>query len=195
MPKAEQYYSTLIVSSSPRFRDFVKPLLLPAHCDPISFLESASAARRLILENTFDFVIVNSPLKDDVGVKLAVDASRAQGTVCLFLADAQNYDAVRESLKPQGVFTAMKPISSNALAQAIEWLSSAREKLRTLEKKTLTLEEKMAEIRVVNRAKLLLIENRGMSEAEAHRYIEREAMDRCVRKGAVADEIIDIYGG
>ncbi|MBP5159757.1 MAG: ANTAR domain-containing protein [Lachnospiraceae bacterium] len=193
MPKAEQFYSTLIVSSSPKFREFIKPLLTPVFCDPVAYAESSSAAQRLVLEKSFDLVIVNSPLRDDMGLKLAIDASRGKGTVCLFLSDALNYDSAREGLKPQGVFTLMKPVSASSLAQALEWLSSAREKLRSFEKKALTLEEKMAEIRTVNRAKLLLIENRGMTESEAHRYIEREAMDRCVRKGAVADEIIDLY--
>lgn len=49
------------------------------------------------------------------------------------------------------------------------------------------------EIRLVNRAKLILIKMRGMSEGEAHRFIVRSAMDRCVRKRAVAQEIIDYH--
>ncbi len=49
------------------------------------------------------------------------------------------------------------------------------------------------EIRMVNRAKLILIKMRGMTEVEAHRFIVRSAMDRCVRKRAVAQEIIDYH--
>ena len=49
------------------------------------------------------------------------------------------------------------------------------------------------EIRMVNRAKLILIKMRGMTEVEAHRFIVRAAMDRCVRKRAVAQEIIDYH--
>ena len=45
----------------------------------------------------------------------------------------------------------------------------------------------------VNRAKWLLISSLGMSEPEAHRYIEKQAMDRCVPKGVIADEIIRTY--
>ena len=46
------------------------------------------------------------------------------------------------------------------------------------------------EIRLMNRAKLILIKMRGMTEAEAHRFIVRSAMDRCVKKRQVAEEII-----
>ena len=48
----------------------------------------------------------------------------------------------------------------------------------------------MEEIRLVNRAKWLLIEQLKMTEAEAHRHIEKQAMDRCVTRRAVAEDIL-----
>ena len=38
------------------------------------------------------------------------------------------------------------------------------------------------EVRLMNRAKLILIKMRGMTEADAHRFIIKTAMDRCVKK-------------
>ena len=73
---------------------------------------------------------------------------------------------------------------------ALTWMVSARERLRKTEKKSLTLAEKMEEIRLVNRAKWLLIERRNMDEPTAHRYIEKQAMDRCITRRAVAEEIL-----
>ena len=69
----------------------------------------------------------------------------------------------------------------------------ARERLRRTEKKTATIEEKMEEIRLVNRAKWLLIEQLKMTESDAHRYIEKQAMDRCVSRREIAQNIIRIY--
>ncbi|MEE1066429.1 MAG: ANTAR domain-containing protein, partial [Acutalibacteraceae bacterium] len=86
-----------------------------------------------------------------------------------------------------------KPTSKPAIAQALSWLSSARERLRRLEKKTLSVEERMEEIRIVNRAKILLVSELYMTEPEAHRYIEKQAMDRCVSKREVAESIIRTY--
>ena len=62
-----------------------------------------------------------------------------------------------------------------------------------MEKKAVTLQEKMEEIRLVNRAKWLLIEELKMTEQEAHRYIEKQAMDRCVTRRAVAEQILSTY--
>ena len=51
----------------------------------------------------------------------------------------------------------------------------------------------MEEIRIVNRAKWFLIAEQKMDEQGAHRYIEKQAMDRCVSKKVIAEEIIKIY--
>ena len=92
-----------------------------------------------------------------------------------------------------GVFTLSKPTSKPTMAIALSWLSSAREKLRKTEKKALSIEEKMEEIRIVNRAKWLLISELKMDEQGAHRYMEKQAMDRCISKRIVAEEIIKTY--
>ena len=65
--------------------------------------------------------------------------------------------------------------------------------MRKSEKKALSIEEKMEEIRIVNRAKWLLISELKMDEQGAHRYIEKQAMDRCILKRIVAEEIIKTY--
>ena len=72
-------------------------------------------------------------------------------------------------------------------------MASARERLRKMEKKATTIEEKMEEIRLVNRAKWILIEQLKMTEADAHHHIERQAMDRCVSKKEIALGIIKTY--
>ena len=62
-----------------------------------------------------------------------------------------------------------------------------------MEKKTATLEEKMEEIRLVNHAKWVLIQNMKLSESEAHKLIEKQAMDSRRTKREVAEGIIKTY--
>ena len=67
-----------------------------------------------------------------------------------------------------------------------------------MKKKTVSndsLKEKIEEIRIVNRAKCLLIEQLKMTEPEAHRYIEREAMDSRRTRREVAQAILRMYEG
>jgi len=51
----------------------------------------------------------------------------------------------------------------------------------------------MLEIRLVNKAKWFLITELSMSEPDAHHYIEKQAMNRCITKRVIAEEIIKTY--
>ena len=55
------------------------------------------------------------------------------------------------------------------------------------------LRGKLDDARLINRAKLLLISRLKMSEDEAHRFLERSAMDGCVKLRTVAESIIRTY--
>lgn len=186
-------YTVLVVSSSEKMNEALKPLLTGSRFRKVSFVNSATVANRLILENTYDFVIINSPLPDDFGTKLAIDVSSSKNTVCLQLVKADVFENVSDKVTDYGVFLMQKPTSATLVTQAIQFMVSAREKLRGLTKKTVTIEEKMEEIRIVNRAKWLLIENLKMTEPDAHRYIEKQAMDTCVSKREIAEDIINTY--
>ena len=114
-------------------------------------------------------------------------------SVVLLLVKSDLHNGIHEQVTEYGVFTLSKPISKATMTYALSWLESARERLRQFEKKSLSIEEKMAEIRLVNKAKWLLISQLSMSEPEAHRYIEKQAMDRCVTRQTIAGEIIKTY--
>ena len=193
MALEERLYRALVVSSSEKFNDSIKPLLSDAQCGPVSFTGSVASAKRLILENAYDFVIINAPLPDDFGTKLAIDVSSGKSTVCLLLVKTDLYDEIHMKVTVHGVFTLPKPIPAASFTRGLDWLAPARERLRKLEKKTVSIEEKMEEIRLVNRAKWLLIDHLKMTEPDAHRYIEKQAMDTCSAKRDVAENIIKTY--
>lgn len=112
----------------------------------------------------------------------------------LVFVRADLYAEVYAHATPHGVLTLTKPASGQVILQTLALLCSVRERLRLMEAKTASVQEKMQEIRIVNHAKLLLIEQLKMTEAEAHRYIEKQAMDRCVTRRVIAEGIIATRG-
>ena len=86
-----------------------------------------------------------------------------------------------------------KPVTLITLSQALVWLRSASDRVRSLQSGRVKLEEKIDEIRLVTRAKLILMENLNMTEDEAHKYITHEAMDRCISKREVANTILNTW--
>ena len=186
-------YSVLLVSSSARFCDTMRSLLPENRYAPVNTASSISSAKRLLTERSFDFVIINSPLTDGNGLRLAMDIADEKNTIPLLLVKGEEYPEMLDRTIRNGVYTLAKPLSRGTAGVALAWMAASRERLRVTEKKELSFEEKMNEIRVVNRAKWLLISELNMSEPEAHRYVEKQAMDRCVPRRQVAEEIIRTY--
>ena len=193
MSLKERVYSVLIVSAAEGFNDALATLLPTSKYSPTNFVSNISAAKRALAERAFDFVIINSPLPDDIGTRFAIDTGSSKETVVLLMVRAELQAEIYDKVAEHGVFVLPKPTSKPTMAVALSWLSSAREKLRKTEKKTLSIEEKMEEISIVNLAKWLLISELKMDEQGAHRYIEKQAMDRCISKRIVAEEIIKTY--
>ena len=189
----EQVYSVLIVSASEKFRDSLLSLLPEADYSPIVTVTSVGGAERARNQRDFDFIFLNSPLPDDAGIRFSIDCCRSGGTVVLLFAAAALYEQVQARAAEHGVFVLPRPVPRDALLRGLNWMTAARERLRGYEKKIQPIEEKMEEIRLVNRAKWLLIRELKMSEPDAHHYITRQAMDRCCSKRAVAEEIIRLY--
>ncbi len=189
----EQSYSLLIVSSS----DSINQALLDVFCEPLfsplNIVTNISAAKRAIKEREFDIVIINAPLSDDTGYKFALDLVESSSSVIMYMAKSELYLYTYDLLVSHGIFTTQKPVSKLFFQSASSWLISARERMRKTEKKELSFEEKMKEIKIINHAKWILITELKMTESEAHRYIEKQAMDRCVSKSNISEEIIKTY--
>ena len=193
MSLQERVYSVLVVSAAENFNASLKPLLPESRFSPVRFEGSVNVAKRLMMERGYDFVVINSPLPDEVGTRFAIDVCSFNGVVALLFVKSELYAAAHNKVAEHGVYVLPKPISKSVIAQALDWMIATRERLRRLEKKTVSIEEKMQEIRLVNRAKWILISELKMTEEDAHKYIEKQAMDRCVSKREIAEDIINTY--
>ena len=181
MEDSHRTYSVLVVAAAAKFHMSLREMLPEDRYDPVCAAGSVSEARRALLERPFDIVVISTPLPDEFGTSSAG---------VLLLVKAEHYPDLAARLAPQGILLLQKPTTPPLLLQSMQLLCGTRERLRRMEEKTATIEERMAEIRLVNRAKWALIDKQGMTEQEAHRYIEKQAMDRCVTRRSVAEEIL-----
>lgn len=189
----ERTYSVLLVSASEKFNTTIMPLLPATDYWPVNTAKSVGEAQRRLLEDSYDIVLINAPLPDDFGMQLAIDTCSSSGAGVLLLVRNEHYSEIDAKVVMYGVMTLSKPTSLQMIAQSLRVLRATRERLRKMEAKQVTVEEKIEEIRLVNRAKWLLIECLSMAEADAHRYIEKQAMDLRLTKREVAENIIKTY--
>lgn len=186
---ARPLYSALIVGGE-KTAAFIRELLDPELFSDIRTAANAGEARRLSIQTLFDFVFINTPLTDEFGCELALSAAENIETTVILLVRSEVFDETCYRVEDFGVLTVAKPASKPFLTQVIRLAAATREKLRRLERENERLRAKSDEIKTVDRAKLTLIKERGMSEEDAHKFIEKRAMDMRRTRTEVALEIL-----
>ena len=189
----EKTYSVLLVSAQEKFNAAISELLPMTDYWPCVTVSSVSAAKRRLAEQDYDIVIINAPLPDDFGMRLAIDVCTESGAGVLLLVKSEMFENICTKTEPYGVVPLPRPTNRQMVSQALHMLRATRERMRRMEAKQATVEEKIEEIRLVNRAKWLLIECLSMTEGEAHRYIEKQSMDMRISRREVAENVIKTY--
>ena len=192
MPSGKNIYKVLAAGANDKTFALLQTLLPGSSYEPPMRAGSAGEARRMVMDCNLDIAILNAPMRDEFGSQLAVDLARDNVGVVL-LVPGESYDQVCFQVEDEGVLTLSKPLSRQTLQSAIRLATALRGKLLRMDQKSRALREKMADIRTVNRAKWLLIEQLRMTESEAHYYIERQAMDMRLSRREVAENIIRSY--
>ena len=109
----------------------------------------------------------------------------------ILLAKTGTAEQIADKLQDFGVLVLGKPFTAVQFRQAVQIAASNYKRLAVLRAENAKLLDKIAQLRLVDRAKCYLIEKKGMTETEAHRLIEKGAMDTRRSRGEVAQEILD----
>ena len=185
--------SALVVSRAEKSTDFFMEMLRAADVHHITALRSCSEARQRLCERDYDLVIINTLLRDESGETLSRDIASKGGTQVILVVKNEYFDAVSGLCEADGVLTIAKPISKAMFWSALMFAKSAHNKISRMQQENARLQQKIEDIRMVDRAKCILISCLGMNEQEAHRHIEKQAMDLRATKREVAESIIKTY--
>ncbi len=188
----EKVNSLLIVARKNSFSDTIIHLLKDKN-DPIKVVESISEARRELIDNDYDLMIISSPLPDEFGINFAIDSEYKYKMGILLFVKNELYNEVYDKTYDYGILTLPRPTSSQIIIQSMKLLEASLSRERMRETKPIDIKDRLEEIKLINNAKLLLIKNLHMSEDEAHKHIEKRAMFIRKTKAYVAQEIISNY--
>ncbi|WP_022932784.1 ANTAR domain-containing response regulator [Treponema bryantii] len=183
-------HSVLLVSRDSKIVSQISAFLVP----PLFELTTTSdfnEARRLATERSFNIIIADSG--DGYDTDFAINLADSYSTI-LLLVPNEHFDEISYRVEGYGILTITKPFEPFYLYNMMKIAIAVQYKVQVLSSQTTKLKVKMEEIKQVNRAKMLLMQNMKMTEQEAHRYIEKEAMDRGMKKTAISEEIIKTYG-
>ena len=181
----------MIVSYADKGTAFFKDLLKQASIDQIAAARSCGDARRFLLESDFDLVIINAPLHDESGEDLARYIASKGISQVMLVVKSEYFEEVSAVCENDGVLMISKPINKAYFWAALMLAKSMDNRIKHIQAEKTSLLQKIEDIRIVDRAKCLLISHMNMSEQEAHRYIEKQAMNMRATKRAVAERILE----
>ena len=119
-------------------------------------------------------------------------AELAEGAeaVFLLLVRQEAYGAAWRFLQKSGVCVMTWPMELAILTQTLRNLLLLK---KSMQAQTDQLRSQLQDLKRIQKAKGLLMRQLGMTEQDAHRWIEKAAMDRCVKKREIAETIIRMY--
>ena len=183
-------HSVLAVTKDQKISSLISLLLVQPVFD-LKIVQNINEARLCSSEKFYSIIIIDS--SDIEASDFAIDISNSSSVV-MVLVPSENFDQISYRMEPYGILTMSVPFDQVYFYNMMEAAIAVSYKIRFFTNQTIKLKEKMEEIRLINRAKMLLMQNLSMTEDNAHKYIEKEAMNRCVKKIAIAEEVIKSYG-
>lgn len=185
--------TALIVSSSPKSIVFFTEMLKAASFLHHEIVETCGEARRLLLERDFDLVIINAPLRDETGENLSRHVAAKGLSQVILVVESAFFEEVSALVEEYGVLTVAKPVNKSLFWTAMKLAIAGGSRLKAKQEADRRLSSKVEDIRIIDRAKTALISYLHMSEIEAHRLIEKQAMDLRTTKRIVAETILKTY--
>lgn len=183
----------LIVSGSPKGAEAFAGLLTALSLTDIHKAGSGAEAHRLLAAQSFALIVILSPLPDEFGSELAKAAAGTTAGVMLVVR-AELAEEMAARLQDKGIFVFSPDMGRRLFDGAVRLLMTIHRRLAAIAPQTERLQQTIQDIRLADRAKCLLIQYERLTEQEAHRYMEKEAMNRRLSKREIAEEILANYG-
>ena len=156
-------------------------------------VSGGSDARLSLKENDIDLVVVNTPMKDEQGIEFAVYAAESEKNPVILVTNPESYSRVGQKLEEHGVVAMKRPVERKIFSCALRDAMVFGRVFNRLKSENRELKESIEETKLVNRAKGMLMSHLNMTESQAHRYIEKQAMDLVLTRPQVALNILKTY--
>ena len=137
-----------------------------------------------------DLVVLDIKMPGMNGIDAAkVISDEGLAAVILLTAFSQQ-DLIQEASNAGVLAYLVKPFQRSDLVPAIELALGRFKEISDLKQETLMLRESLQTRKLVDRAKGLLIDNYGLKESDAYRYLQKKAMEDRTTMKAVAEDIL-----
>jgi two-component system, response regulator PdtaR len=148
-------------------------------------------AVELIRELDPDVAILDIRMPGLDGIEATRQIVRERLTAVVILTSYSQRDLVEQAIEAGALAYLVKPFQRHELVPAVEVARARHRELRALAEHAQTLEERLETRKVVDRARGLLMDRHGLSEADAFGFVQKTAMSRRRTMREVAQGVLD----
>jgi response regulator NasT len=148
------------------------------------------AAVKLAEDLRPDLVIMDVKMPGLDGISAAERITGQQLAPVVILTAFSQRDLVQRASEAGAMAYLIKPFTKADLVPAIEVAASRFAEIAALNAEAANLRERLEVRKLLDRAKGVMQDSRGMTEAQAFRWIQKTSMDRRHTMRAVAEEVL-----
>ena len=184
----------IIVSTNSDISELSEQLLRIEGCGKTAVAASCNEARRLVKNDTEpELVIINTPLPDEFGQELAEMIAETTSAGIILICSGDVADDIADRVSDSGINVLARPVTSELLQRTIRLVIAARVRMAGVKKESADILSRIEEMRTINRAKTTLMKYLKFTEPQAHKYIEKQAMNNRQTRLEVAVRILAQY--
>ena len=138
-----------------------------------------------------DLVILDIKMPGTDGLSAARHISGERIAAVVILTAFSQRDLIEQATEAGAYAYLVKPFQKSDLIPAVEVALSRHAELTALERDAGDLAERLEARKIIDRAKGRLMDERGLSEQEAWRFLQQQAMSNRVKVHDIARRVVD----
>ena len=163
--------------------------------DVVGQAASGQEAIDLTRELSPDVVVMDVKMPGTDGITAATEIAEENLAPVVMLTAFSQQNLVEKAADAGAMAYVVKPFAPEKLLPALEVAISRFDQINTLKDEVTDMKARFEARKRVDRAKGLLMENMGLTESEAFRWIQKTSMDRRLTMQEVADAVISQVQG
>ncbi len=184
----------LIAEDEALIRLDLKEMLEEEGFEVVAEVADGASAVRLTRELKPDLVILDIKMPVMDGIQAAEEIAAERLAAVLILTAFSQRELVEKARRAGAMAYLVKPFQKHDLLPAVEIAAGRFREMSGLESQVDDLQGRLEARKLVERAKGCLQETQGMTESEAFRWIQQQAMQRRVTMRAVAEQVLAEFG-
>jgi response regulator NasT len=183
--------NAIIVSVDDKITDLLATALYKGGFSQVSVTDGDGIEA---ISDSSEFALAVFDLQGDTSalINAAVTVSRGIPQV-LICASQEDFEHILEIAEGEKIYVIPNEFSVRFLDSSIQNVVTALRLTTEYNIRVKKAETKLADIKTIERAKWVLAKYLSFSEAEAHRYIQKNAMDRRKQQIEIAKDILRTY--